>query len=270
MKNSTISFLGAGNMASSIIGGLLDNGIDPSRIVASDPNEESLGKLKQQYSISITTSNVQAVSSADVVVLAVKPQVLVAVCEEVAPAFPASSLCISIAAGITTARISASLGQNRAIVRCMPNTPALVQQGASVLFANNQASETQKQLAEDMLTAVGTVNWITEEALMDAVTAVSGSGPAYIFLVIEAMTEAGVKLGLEKDVAATLAQQTAYGAALLAKESTDDVAELRRKVTSPNGTTEQAILSFEKNKLRDIFMQAMTACAERSHELGNL
>lgn len=270
LGKAKITFLGGGNMASSIIGGLLETNQNPGDITVSDPNLESLARLKQQFRINTTSSNTDAVSHADVVLLAVKPQLLADVCAEISDAVPDNALIISIAAGISSKRISDALGSQCALVRCMPNTPALVKQAASALYANQYVNEQQKQLADDILAAVGLVSWIEDEILMDAVTAVSGSGPAYFFLVIEAMIDAGVELGLERDLASALATQTAFGAALLAKNSSDDVAELRRKVTSPKGTTERAIESFEKNQLRDIFSQAMKACALRSQELGNL
>lgn len=269
MNQLNISFLGGGNMASSIIGGLIDAGLSPQLISVSDPVEDSLSRLRTRWPVNTTTNNIEAVKNADVIVLAVKPQVLLGVCEELKHALSQGVLILSIAAGMSSGKIDGTLGANQAIVRCMPNTPALVKQGASVLFANEHVSSAQRQIAENILLAVGTVAWIEDENLMDAVTAVSGSGPAYFFLVIEAMTEAGIALGLDAKLAKELATQTAYGSSLLARESTDEVAELRRKVTSPNGTTERAIESFENNRLRDIFRQAMQACATRSKELGS-
>lgn len=268
MNQVNISFLGGGNMASSIIGGLIDAGLSPQLITVSDPFSESLTRLRTHWPVNTSTNNIEAIKDADVIVLAVKPQVLPGVCEEVKQHLPQRTLILSIAAGISSDKIDQSLGTKQAIVRCMPNTPALVKQGASVLFANARVSPAQKQIADNILHAVGTVAWIEDEKLMDAVTAVSGSGPAYFFLVIEAMIEAGVALGLDAKLAKELATQTAFGSSLLARESSDEVAELRRKVTSPNGTTERAIQSFENNQLRDIFKQAMQACALRSKELG--
>jgi pyrroline-5-carboxylate reductase len=255
-------------MSSSIVGGLVDAGMAPQSITVSDPVNESLTRLRTHWPINTTSSNIGAVKAADVIVLAVKPQVLVKVCEEVSSHLSQGVLILSIAAGMSSEKIDAALGSNQAVVRCMPNTPALVKQGASVLFANERVSSAQKHIANSVLDAVGSVAWIEDESLMDAVTALSGSGPAYFFLVIEAMIDAGVSLGLDLKLATELATQTAFGSALLVKESAEEVAELRRKVTSPNGTTQRAIESFETSQLRDIFKQAMQACAARSKELG--
>ena len=178
------------------------------------------------------------------------------------------TVVISIAAGITTGSLQSWLGGHGAIVRCMPNTPALVQTGASGLFASQQVSEAQRNQAEAILSAVGIVTWLDSEALIDPVTAVSGSGPAYFFMMMEAMIEAGVEQGLSLEEASQLTIQTALGAAKLAQSSDVDVAELRRRVTSPNGTTEQAVKAFEAGGLKDLVAAAMTACRDRSIELA--
>lgn len=269
MNQTRISFLGGGNMATSVIGGLVDAGHRPELITVSDPIEDSLRRLRANWPVHTTRSNLDAIADADVIMLAVKPQVLVEVCTEIRGKLPSGILILSIAAGKSTTTINQALGGKCAVIRCMPNTPALVKEGASVLFANSRVNEAQKHIAQSILAAVGTVSWIEDEALMDAVTAVSGSGPAYFFLVIESMIEAGVKLGLAPELARDLAIQTALGAAQLAKSSEDEVAELRRKVTSPKGTTERAIQTFESLQLRDIFSRAMEACAARSKELGS-
>ena len=190
------------------------------------------------------------------------------VCESLADHIKPDTLIISVAAGTTCSNIDQWLGGARAVVRCMPNTPALLQEGASGLYANHNASQANTSDAEQVLAAVGEVCWVQDEALMDSVTAVSGSGPAYFFLFIESMIAAGVEQGLPHKVAETLAIQTAVGAAKLAKESDVDVAELRRRVTSPKGTTEQAILSFEENDLRGTVKKAMDACKLRGQDLA--
>jgi pyrroline-5-carboxylate reductase len=216
-----------------------------------------------------TSDNIAAVAAADVVVLAVKPQAMKQVLQPLATTLQQRQpLIISIAAGIEIASIARWLGGDLPIVRCMPNTPALVQLGATGLFANAQVSSEQKKLADSILRAVGIALWVDSEAQLDAVTAVSGSGPAYFFLVMEAMRDAGEKLGLARDAAAQLTMQTALGAARMALDSDVDVAELRRRVTSPNGTTERAIASFENDKLRDLFERALSACDARSRELA--
>lgn len=268
MNNINISFIGAGNMANSIIGGLIAHGMPSESIFVSDPNEQNLNKVVQSYGVTATRTNAAAVEQSDVIVLAVKPQVMREVCTELAPHIPVGVLVISIAAGISCDSLARWLGNGRAIIRCMPNTPALVAEGASALFANAATSGQQKEIANTILSAVGSVSWVEEEGLIDAVTAVSGSGPAYFFLVMEAMINAGVQQGLARETAESLAIQTALGAAKLARESDVDVAELRRRVTSPNGTTERAIAAFEEHKLGDIFAIAMKACADRSRELA--
>jgi pyrroline-5-carboxylate reductase len=271
MSKPKIAFIGAGNMAQSIIGGLVAEGYPADAISASDPNPEALKLVRGQFGIH-TGDNLEIAASADVVVLAVKPQVLKSVCLALRPALGHKPLLMSIAAGISAASLAEWLGAEQAIVRCMPNTPALVKAGASGLYANANTSAAQKLLAGDIMRAVGIIQWLDSEALLDPVTAVSGSGPADIFQVMEAMIDAGVELGLERDCAAELTLQTALGAALLAQQSDVDVAELRRRVMSPGGTTEQAIQSFERDQLRAVFKRAMTACAERSvsmaRELG--
>ena len=273
-SRAAIAFIGAGNMASSIIGGLIANGFAPSNIIASDPHAESLQALATKSGIIAASDNNEAVENAEVVILAVKPQVMGAVCEALADAIPASALIISIAAGITCGSLDQWLRGSRPdrsarpLVRCMPNTPALVLAGASALYATAEVDVEQRAKAQAILAAVGTVDWVDSEADIDAVTAVSGSGPAYFFLLMEAMIDSGVAQGLTRDTATTLAFQTAYGAAKLAKNSDVDVAELRRRVTSPNGTTHEAITSFEKNGFRAIVDEAMVACADRSRSLA--
>ncbi|WP_185233503.1 pyrroline-5-carboxylate reductase [Teredinibacter franksiae] len=268
--NSTpsIAFIGAGNMAGSIIGGLVANGRPTTSIVASDPNIEGLTALADSHGIHTTTDNAEAVKQANIIVLAIKPQIMQLACESIVDHLAAETLVISIAAGITCSSLKQWLNKKQAVVRCMPNTPALVSAGASALFANKRVSDEQRKQAEEILAAVGTVNWVDNEKDIDAVTAVSGSGPAYFFLMIEAMIDAGIKQGLTRETATTLASQTAYGAAKLALCSDVDVGELRRRVTSPNGTTAEAIASFEQSDFRGIVGKAMKACANRSRALA--
>jgi len=268
VSKANLTFIGAGNMASSILGGLIAKGYPANNITASDPYQEGLDKLAAAHGINITQDNAMAVSKAEVVVLAVKPQVLKQVCESLQPHLSHQPLIISIAAGIDINSMDKWLGNQLAIVRCMPNTPALVQTGASGLFANAQTTAAQKANADEILNSVGIVQWLETESLIDPVTAVSGSGPAYYFLMMEAMIDAGVAQGLSREAATELTLQTALGAAKLALNSDVDVAELRRRVTSPNGTTEQAILSFEKSDLRGVVSKAMQACTDRSIEMA--
>jgi pyrroline-5-carboxylate reductase len=263
-----IAFIGAGNMASSIIGGLLDQGLPAANIRASDPNPQSLQQLLQLAPIGIAASNSEAVRDADVVILAVKPQVMKAVLADIRDAIiEQRALVISIAAGITIASMEQGLDSTTALVRCMPNTPALLGLGATALFANANAGSKQCTSAESILSAVGDVHWVAQETLLDAVTALSGSGPAYFFLFMEAMATAGAELGLDADTSRALAIQTAVGASHMA-EGDVELEELRRRVTSPGGTTQAAIESFERNGLRTTINSAMTAAYDRAQEMA--
>jgi len=269
-SSAKIAFIGAGNMAKAIIGGLVAEGFKRINLIASGPRQETLDKAAAEFGINITMDNAAAARAAEVVVLAVKPQMLKEVCLGIAGSLGHKPLIISLAAGITTESIANWLGADQAIVRCMPNTPSQVRVGASGLFANTHVDPAQKSTANAILGAVGIVQWVKDEALINPVTAVSGSGPAYFFLVMEAMINAGVELGLTRESATELTLQTALGAAILAKQSDVDVAELRRRVTSPKGTTEQAINSFENDQIRAMFSRAMTACSNRAVELSEL
>ncbi len=270
-NNSTgnISFIGGGNMARSLIGGLVADGCDPATIWVSDNNDEQRLQLQRQFQIHTSDSNIEAANAADILILAVKPQVMRSVtaelCESVQRKKP---LVISIAAGLRETDINRWLGGNVAIVRAMPNTPSLIQTGATALYANPQVSAAQRNSAETILRAVGLALWVNEEKMMDAVTALSGSGPAYFFLFIEALEEAARGLGLAEKTAQLLALQTAFGATKMALESSEDCATLRKRVTSPGGTTEQAIRTFEEGQLRELVAKALTAAAHRSEELA--
>ena len=269
MSNPTITFIGAGNMAAALIGGLIADGADPHTIIATDPDEQRRQTLSGNAGIRTLADNAKAVMQADIVVLAVKPQILEAVTRELGDAIQTRRpLVVSIAAGIRSDTLQRWLGGDVALVRSMPNTPAMLQVGATALFATAGVTEEQREQAESVMRAVGLTLWLEDESLMDAVTALSGSGPAYFFLVIEAMEAAGIQLGLPAEAARLLTLQTALGAARMAIESSDDPAELRRKVTSPGGTTEQAIGQFEKDGLRESFLRALTAARDRSMEIS--
>lgn len=256
-------------MASSIIGGLVASGVQPAQITVGSPREAGLAKIKEVAPVNTCTDNALAVKTADVIVLAVKPQKMKAVGAALAPALlESNALIISVAAGINCQSLNAWFGEHLAIVRSMPNTPSLLQCGATGLYGTKSVSEEQKRLADTILSAVGITQWVDAEADLDAVTAVSGSGPAYFFLAIEAMQQAGEKLGLSAEVAKDLSLQTAYGAARMARESDVDVAELRRRVTSPNGTTERGIELFQQGGLEALFLTAMTGARDRSIELA--
>lgn len=267
MSDTRITFIGAGNMAASLIGGLRAQGTPAASLRASDPSAEQRARISAEHGIETFIDNAEAIRDADVLVLAVKPQSMKALCLSLAPQLRANQLIVSIAAGISCASLERWLGP-QALVRCMPNTPALLRQGASGLYANPQVSATQRSQAEQLLSAVGLTLWLDEERLIDAVTAVSGSGPAYFFLLIEAMTSAGERLGLPRDVALQLTRQTALGAARMALESDVDTVELRRRVTSPGGTTEAAINTFQAGGFEALVDQALNAAAGRSAELA--
>ena len=269
MMASKITFIGAGNMASAIIGGLIDSGVEPSTITATAPSNSELVSIKQRLGINTSTDNSAAVAGADVVVLAVKPQIMRGVCEALREGVQRQKpLIISIAAGLDAKTIDQWLGGNNAMVRCMPNTPSLVGIGASGLYANAKASGAQRDVATQLMEAVGIVEWVEEEALLDAVTAVSGSAPAYFFLMFEAMEEAAVKLGLPATTARRLAIQTALGAATMAQQSDKDPATLKQNVMSPGGTTERAIQHMEEAQLRTTIADAMQACADRAQVMA--
>ncbi len=276
MSTTKIGFIGGGNMARSIIGGLVDALVPgqpdnaPVSVMVSDPSAASREGLERDFGVITVAENRPVCEFADVLILAVKPQVMGPVCQALREFRQPHAMVISIAAGISCASLKQWLGSSVPVVRCMPNTPALVQCGATGVFATADVSPQQRQHAQAVLSAVGTVHWVEEESLIDAVTAVSGSGPAYFFLLIEAMTDAGVQLGLERETAAKLAIQTAAGAAKLAASGDADAAELRRRVSSPGGTTERAIQVFEQQGFRETVQQAMTACANRSIELARL
>ncbi|MDY0136732.1 MAG: pyrroline-5-carboxylate reductase [Thiomicrospira sp.] len=267
--NATICFIGAGNMSRSLIGGLVASGYPAEQLCAADPNPASCQQFSEHLGIRCVADNRQALAQADIVVLAVKPQQLQSVCESLAQDLQQRRpLVISVAAGVTTEAINRWLGGEMAIVRTMPNTPALIQAGATGLFANSGVSKQQRDDAEHILRAAGLTLWLDDEAQLDAVTALSGSGPAYFFLFMEAMEQAAKTLGLDEKTARLLTLQTAFGASKMALESTDDCATLRRKVTSPNGTTERAIVSFEQDQLGVIVERAMHAAHQRAQQLA--
>ena len=268
MQNpSTIGFIGAGNMAYALISGLINNGYAPENLAISDTNSELLSLRQQEFNLEVFTDNAQLVKACDVVVLATKPQVLAQVCGEIATQVQ-EQLIVSIAAGVHSHDIDRWLGKNKAIVRTMPNTPALLGQGVSGLFANEHTTEVQKTAAEQIMNAVGKSLWVESEPLLDAVTAVSGSGPAYFFLMIESMTKAGEALGLDKTTASQLSIETALGAAMMASNAPDSVRKLREQVTSPNGTTQAAIESFQDQDFEVIVAHALRAAYTRAGELG--
>lgn len=267
-----IGFIGAGNMATAIISGLIDRGYPADRLSAFDPSEQQLEKLRLSLypggiggQLQTSTDNSRA-GFCDLVVLAVKPQVLPQVARALRPHLSDQCGVVSIAAGITLEQLEKLLG-SRPLVRCMPNTPALVGMGASGLFANTQVSEELRFQCETLFRSVGLVGWCEDEAELDLVTAVSGSGPAYFFLFMEYMIDSAVTMGMDREKARALVVQTCRGAGELASNE-PDIAELRRRVCSPGGTTEQAIASFQEDGLDRLVNRAMQRCAERAREMS--
>lgn len=268
-----ITFIGAGNMGASLIGGLIHHGHPADRLMAADPSAEKLAELQSRFQIHTTTDNQAALKNAEVVILAVKPQAMHAVLTPLIPTLQANKpLVISIAAGLRESTLQTWMGGHLPIVRAMPNTPALIGHGATGLYANPYVTPAAHECAESILRAVGITVWVDDESLMDAITAVSGSGPAYFFLMMEALQTAGEKAGLTEKTARLLTLQTALGAAAMALESEESLATLRQRVTSPGGTTERGVSVLEEHKLRDILNLTVEAAKARSvtlaHELG--
>jgi pyrroline-5-carboxylate reductase len=261
-----IAFIGSGNMASALIHGLIASQTSrPEQIIASDVRSETLAALSSAHGVATTQDNAQA-CSADVVVLSVKPQVMPALLAEIAPHLKPSTLVISIAAGVPLALIESQL-IGRRVVRAMPNTPALVAAGATAIAPGQHAGPPDLALARSIFESVGVVVE-TPESLLDAVTALSGSGPAYVFYLAEALVEAGEAVGLPKQIASELALQTVYGAAKLLRESSEAPAELRRKVTSPGGTTQAGVSKLDELGAKAAFRACVIAARDRGQELG--
>jgi len=268
---ATIAFIGGGNMAASLIGGLVSDGYDPEHILVSDPQHQKLADLAARFGVRSVADNIDAARRADVLVLAVKPQALKQVCMGLRDTVQTHKpLLISIAAGVCESFVQEWLGGSLPLVRTMPNTPAMIQAGATVLHASPGVTTDQHNLAESILRAVGLTRWVADEKELDAVTALSGSGPAYFFLVMESMEQAGVELGLDPETARLLTIQTALGAARMAMESRDAPATLRERVTSPGGTTERALEIFNDGDLRALFRRALAGARDRSEELSKL
>ena len=270
MENKTvIGFIGAGNMAYALIKGLLNNGFNANQINISDPNEELLRNRESELKVSTYSDNASLLSNSDVIFFAVKPQVLSNVCLELKGIVKSKHLFVSIVAGIRSSDINRWLGGNFSLIRTMPNTPALFQAGVTGLFANELVDNEQKSLVSSILSSVGECFWVNEEKLIDAITAISGSGPAYFFLLMESMKQAGIALGLDEETANSLSIQTAYGASLMANKTGKDSRTLRAEVTSPNGTTQSAIESFQDQNFEGIVANATRAAYDRARELSN-
>jgi len=263
--NCNITFIGGGNMAQALIGGLIARGMPTTRITVADPFE-NVRQLLQEKDVHVTDDNIAAIEKADIVVLAVKPQVLANVLKQLHGLLD-GKLVISIVAGAAIATMATLSGTDR-IVRVMPNTPALVQTGAHGLYATDVVDAKDRELASQVLAATGLTIWVNSEAQIDAVTAVSGSGPAYFFYMMESMIRAGKNLGLDEKVATALTLQTALGAAQMAITSANSPAELRKNVTSPNGTTQAALEVFDRAQISQNIQSALAAAKKRSQELA--
>ena len=264
----TIAFLGAGNMAEALVKGMLRAHVaEPGEIICSDRAEERGPELIERYGIQFTSSNLDATQKADIIVLSVKPQIMNKLLDEVAPALNDRKLVISIAAGVPIAAIERKVGHGVRIVRTMPNTPALVGGGATALSAGEHATPEDLRQARKLFDAVGKTV-VVDEPLLDAVTGLSGSGPAYIFLVIEALSDAGVKVGLPRAIAQDLASQTVLGSAKLLIETRKHPGRLKDQVTSPGGTAIAGLHTLEAGGLRTTLMDAVEAATKRSQELG--
>ena len=264
--NQNICFIGGGNMAQALIGGLLSRGLPTTRITVSDPVEQ-IRHVLEEKGIQTTADNFEAIKNADVVVLAVKPQVLATVLQPL-KGLLSDKLVISIIAGAEIQTISDLIGGSQRIVRVMPNTPALVQTGAHGIYASEAVGKQDRELTSQILAATGLTIWLDNEAQIDAVTAVSGSGPAYFFYLMESMIRAGKNLGLEEKVATALTLQTALGAAQMAITSSNSPSELRKNVTSPNGTTQAALEVFDRAQISQNIQAALAAAQKRSQELA--
>ncbi|MDA8328348.1 MAG: pyrroline-5-carboxylate reductase [Betaproteobacteria bacterium] len=265
-----ILFVGGGNMATALISGLINQGVLAEKISVVARNAVTAVKLADTWSVRVMPAwSDEILASVQVIVLAVKPQQLRAVAQQLAPSL-SGQLVLSIAAGVRLDVLSRWLNAYASVVRAMPNTPAMVGAGVTGMFAGEQVTAAQREQAESIMQATGSVFWVENEAQMDAVTAVSGSGPAYVFYFMEAMQQAAIELGLPTHVAQVLTLQTFAGAAKLAASSTEAVGTLRQRVTSPGGTTERALLSMQTDGVSEAIKRAISAASARSGELGDL
>ncbi len=269
MSSTKVGFIGGGNMARSLIGGLIANGACGSNISVSDPEVDLREKLTNDFGVHAHAGNISAAEGVNVIVFAVKPQILQKVVTPLANLIAeAQPLLISVAAGVTASSIERWVGGHTALIRVMPNTPALIGAGISALYANHNVGDDQRALAENIVAAVGKAVWIKDENLMDAVTAVSGSGPAYFFYMMQAIIDAAVREGLDEETARLLAIETALGAARLALESTENPGILQKQVTSPGGTTEAAIQVLNDYGVQKTLQKAVSAARTRGSELA--
>jgi pyrroline-5-carboxylate reductase len=271
MTDQRLGLIGGGNMARSLVGGLINSGIAPESMIVSDPDDSIRQALAEDFSVQTCADNSSAAQVADILVLAVKPQVMQYAVEDIAEnLLQRQPLVVSIAAGIPIASIESWAGSPLPLIRVMPNTPAVIGNGASGMYANHRVSESQRTQAQKIMEAIGIAVWVDKESLIDTVTAVSGSGPAYFFYLMDAMVKAAQEGGLNPETSRQLTLQTALGAAQLALASNESPTELRRRVTSPGGTTQAAVEILDKNGCEEILIRAVHAARERSIELAKL
>lgn len=270
LNQSTVAFIGGGHMTTSLIGGLVASGFEATQLWVSDPNEDKRERLAKQFGIHTDPSNEAVAALADIIVLAVKPKDMPDVCHELKESIQKRHpLVVSIAAGVQTHHIEKWLGSDIAIVRAMPNTPALLRMGATGLYANTRVTDEERSLAESLLRAVGMTVWAAHEHEMETIAALSGSGPAYFFLVMEALQHGAEALGLPEKTAKILTLQTAMGAARMAFESDVELDVLRKRIASPGGTTEKALDTLETGDIRILFKAALEAAKKRSIEISH-
>lgn len=268
LKNKVITFIGGGNMAAALVKGLLAYGVEAGNVRICEPNPERQAQLVAQFGVRVVGNSAGVVAESDVLILAVKPGVVPLVLPEIAPSLPPDTLVLSIAAGVTMATMTAQLASGQSVVRVMPNTPALIGAGISVLFGCDGIAAEKMELAKQVMAAVGDVDTVADEALIDGVTALSGSGPAYVYLIAEALSDGGVACGLPRPLADKLAVKTLIGAGRLLDESGEHPGVLKNQVTSPGGTTIAALAELERSGVRSALMSAVGAAWQRSKELS--
>lgn len=268
MENKKIGFIGAGNMAAAMVGGLISNGHPADLIYVSNPTAQKREYFAKQYHVNVLEENTKLTTICDVIVLSIKPNSVQSVCHEIRNQWPSTTLIISIAAGITIDLLEKWLHNQAAIVRSMPNTPAMVNAGATGLYANAKVNAAQKDLAESIFRAIGIVQWVDVEEKLDVITALSGSGPAYLFYIMEAMQETAQSLGLSAETAQLFTEQMVLGTARLSLASDKSIKELRDSVTSPKGTTAAALDVLQTQQVQAIFHEAMSAACARAKSLA--
>jgi pyrroline-5-carboxylate reductase len=271
LKNKRISIIGTGNMGEALVSGLISSGSsDPENIICTDVRDDQLKSVAEKYGVTTMKNNIEAVDATDIVIYAVKPQIIASVLKETSPSLDMSKLIISIAAGVPLAAIESCLQKDLRLIRVMPNIAAFVKESASVVAAGKNASEDDIETAMAIFNSMGKTIFLKENILMDAITGLSGSGPAYIFMIVDAMADAGVKVGLSRQDALYLSTQTVLGAAKLLMETQEHPGRLKDMVTSPGGTAIAGIHTLEKGGLRTTLINAVEVATERSKELGKI